>query len=227
MSGHTGFLDKYFDRWIPEPNTGCWLWFGARSGEYGSVFEGGEQLAAHRMAYEDANGVGSLGLLLVRHRCDNPPCVNPDHLLSGTKSDNLNDAYERGFIVAVRGEKHPRSRLTEKQVMSMRELAKTLPVYQIAPMFDVPYSVADHAITGNSWTYLPGAVANPIKDRRLGQPGKKGEDAGRVLLSGDDVRSIRSRLAAGDRSKDLADEYGVHPATIGGIKSGRNWSHLL
>lgn len=84
----------------------CWEWTGARlrsRGElwYGQVHRGGVTAYAHRVAWELANGPVPDGLH-VRHKCDNPACVNPAHLEVGTHQDNVNDMVARGRHVGFR-----------------------------------------------------------------------------------------------------------------------------
>lgn len=104
----------------------CWVWTGARllneGGDYGRFhFDGGE-VRAHIFMYELVNGELDDGLL-VRHVCDNPPCVNPAHLLSGTNKDNMQDKVERGRSPNRKGERHPLARLTDDDVRRIRILA--------------------------------------------------------------------------------------------------------
>lgn len=76
---------------IPEPTTGCSLWLGPLSNNgYGHFRYDNRDLLAHRVAYELAKGPIPDGLF-VCHRCDFPPCVNPDHLFPGTHQDNMDD----------------------------------------------------------------------------------------------------------------------------------------
>lgn len=78
---------------------GCWEWKGKRNDFGYGIFSaerlGFEGSRAHRVVYEHFVGAIPDGLLL-RHRCDNPPCVNPDHLVPGTPADNMRDMVERG-----------------------------------------------------------------------------------------------------------------------------------
>ena len=75
---------------------GCWEWNGARnSNGYGNLgLGGGRTGAAHRVSYEVHHGPIPDGMF-VRHKCDNPPCINPDHLLIGTPRQNSGDMVKR------------------------------------------------------------------------------------------------------------------------------------
>lgn len=92
-------------------------------GGYGRIRFGGTVTSAHRAAYCRANGVGldDIKGLVVRHTCDNPRCINPEHLLLGNASDNMQDR-ERGRH-SVAGEGNPAARLTRDDVDEIRRLA--------------------------------------------------------------------------------------------------------
>ena len=70
---------------------GCWVWTGAVFATgYGNAHRRGKTVSAHRLAYETWVGPIPEGLV-VRHSCDNRPCINPDHLSQGTHKQNMED----------------------------------------------------------------------------------------------------------------------------------------
>jgi hypothetical protein len=86
-----------FDQfYIPEPNSGCWLWLGTvtRFG-YGRLGVRKTKERAHRFSLQMFTGEQGRGLF-VCHKCDVPSCVNPEHLFWGTQKDNLQDAAKKG-----------------------------------------------------------------------------------------------------------------------------------
>lgn len=98
MGGRTRwFTEEYF--WSKVDRTGdCWPWTGCKNwAGYGKVGVENQLKGTHRVAWELTNGPIPDGLH-VCHRCDNPPCCNPDHLFLGTRSDNMRDAREKGRI---------------------------------------------------------------------------------------------------------------------------------
>lgn len=88
-----------FDRMMErvEKGDGCWLWPGYcnRDG-YGVIKEVGQRYFVHRLSYERHHGVKLDEDVIVRHKCDVPNCIRPDHLETGTHLDNVADRVARG-----------------------------------------------------------------------------------------------------------------------------------
>lgn len=96
-------IERFTDLYVPEPNSGCWLWTGGSLGSMGygafspagATFKVRGVVYAHRFAYEHFVGPVPAGLCVL-HRCDTPPCVNPDHLFLGTQLENVRDMMAKG-----------------------------------------------------------------------------------------------------------------------------------
>lgn len=102
-----------------ELNTGCWLFSGSLSADgYGLIWDAPRVCRAHRVSWEIHRGPIPEGLNVL-HRCDTPPCFNPDHLFLGTQVNNMLDAATKGRLEGrnvARGSGAGSARLTEDQV---------------------------------------------------------------------------------------------------------------
>lgn len=102
----------------------CWLWTGTVNGKgYGSLYFNGKVEGTHRVSFALTNGPIPPGLI-VCHRCDNPPCVRPEHLFLGTYSENALDCSAKGrangAARAHYGEDHGRAKVTWDVVREIR-----------------------------------------------------------------------------------------------------------
>lgn len=99
---------------------GCWEYEGARNSDgYGCFQVQKKFYLAHRASYETWVGPIPTGLL-VRHKCDNPPCINPDHLELGTQADNVGDRETRNRAYHPSGDKHWSRRMSLEKARQIR-----------------------------------------------------------------------------------------------------------
>ena len=124
-----GSLKERFSKKVIKTEN-CWIWTGGKGkNQYGLIQEAGKaskKLLAHRVSYEIHNGKIPDGLV-VMHSCDNPSCVNPEHLSLGTHKENTADMIAKGRKVntPVHGEKNGKSRLNLTQVEYIKGCDKT------------------------------------------------------------------------------------------------------
>lgn len=162
-----GYPAVFDELYTPEPNTGCWLWFGARNRNgYGVIHHG----LAHRFAFIRFVGAIPRGSI-VRHKCDTPACVNPDHLELGTQADNLRDIVKRGRhwgqknpeaaskwgrLYGARpkaiGEKNPKAKLTSKEVLEIRASTDSAP--GLAEKYGVSRNAIYYIRSRATWSHI-------------------------------------------------------------------------
>lgn len=222
---------KDFDKFIAavkvDDVSGCWVWQKWKDKDGYGMFRkqnsGAER--AHRWAWQHyrgeipaANEWG--GTLHVLHRCDNPSCVNPDHLYLGTNKDNVRDKMLRGRHFVVSGERHPDAKITEQDVLAIR--ASDKPYATLASEYGVAESTIGSIKQRKSWRHLlrqdDDTGLNKGKNR-----GRRGKQHYNATLSEGDVRAIRSST---ERGAVLARYYKVSQQTITDIRMRRSWRHI-
>ena len=107
-------LESYIDK-----SGDCWNWVGFKNQwGYGTFMQDKEKKFAHREMYKRYVGEIPYGFVVL-HKCDNPACCNPSHLSAGTHRDNQMDKVEKNR--QARGESQGLSKLTEKDVIELRQ----------------------------------------------------------------------------------------------------------
>lgn len=148
---------RFWDKVDKTPGFGpwgdCWRWTGGCDEfGYGSLNRGGQKgRTAHRTSYELNVGAIPTGLV-VRHKCDTPSCVRPDHLETGTHQDNSDDQVARGRQRAPKGEESPRAKLSEKQVVAIHGDPRSQRA--IADDYGISQSAVMMIKTERNWKHL-------------------------------------------------------------------------
>jgi hypothetical protein len=154
LIGEDNWSDRFWSKVSRCGPDDCWHWTaGTASKGYGRFKIGRSDVAASRVAWAIANQRDP-GDLIVRHKCDNPPCCNPAHLELGTHADNAQDKVKRGRARTGRqdGERNGHATLTIEQVGKIVEAFRAgLNNQQIAYRFPVGHSLVSRIRTGRSW----------------------------------------------------------------------------
>lgn len=131
---------------------GCWLWTGKKVGRgYGGLRVNERDLLAHRVSYELHVGPIPDGQWVL-HRCDNPPCVNPEHLFLGDRRANFDDMLAKGR--SLRGERHLFAKLTSEQVVEIRRRARFEPQSKLAAEFGMSRATICNIIKRKTWRHV-------------------------------------------------------------------------
>lgn len=136
-----------------DKKTGCWNWNKSLISGYARIsgLRGKESPIASRYVYKYIKGVDPEDKQ-VCHTCDNPKCVNPDHLFLGTIIDNFQDMKNKGR--SARGERNNKAKLTEHEVKKIKKLKGKLKRKEIADLFDVSTSTINRVLRGDSWKHI-------------------------------------------------------------------------
>lgn len=142
---------------------GCWEWQGVRNPRtigYGQLKRNGKTVRAHRVAYEMWFGLVPEGLGVL-HRCDNPPCVRPDHLFVGSQHDNATDRFQKGRWAPnimgkparCLGESNGNAKLTRTAVAEIRSAyaAGGVTLKELAARFNVAKSTIHRVVRDECW----------------------------------------------------------------------------
>jgi hypothetical protein len=144
-----------FEAKVGPPNErGCIEWTAYRNEDgYGQFRLGGKMVRAHRLSLVIHQGIEiPPPEIEALHSCDNPPCVNPDHLRWGTPKDNGGDKKKRGR--SPRGEKNGKHKLTSRQVMEIHQLYSSGGYSQteLGRRFGVHQTQIGFIVRGEQWT---------------------------------------------------------------------------
>jgi len=206
--------ERFFNRFERDQKSKCWNWTGALTPQgygviYGEMLDGTKlkRTLAHRVSWmlhkgPIPTGSGAHGTV-VMHKCDNPTCVNPDHLMLGTQADNVKDMIAKGRKVAGewqkrKGLEHFRSAFKDQADIDLicATVGKTK---ELAERFGVDVCTIKRVRQRNG-------VVSPDAEKFVNKP-----------LSQEAIDHIRSTPPG---TRGLGKLYGVGKTTIANIRKG-------
>jgi hypothetical protein len=154
---------RFGELYMPDPNSGCWLWLGHLDlGGYGrfrlapdKAVPKGAHVASYVLHYGDVPSD-----LCVCHKCDVRSCVNPKHLFLGTYKDNMQDASKKGRMMwkpkdrptLPKGSDHWAAKLTPADVIAIRSSKET--GVAVARRFGVSPKTISRIRRGQNWRHV-------------------------------------------------------------------------
>jgi len=146
-------FQRIIDRLKINHKTKCWEWTGCLNvGGYGQVRINYKTQQVHRIVYKYFYGSIPENKPLVLHRCDNPKCCNPIHLYAGTDQDNMDDRVQRNPDSWPRGEKSGQSKLTEKNVLEIKNSQDSRTI--LAKRFNVSKMTIKYIKNRRTWKHI-------------------------------------------------------------------------
>jgi len=144
---------------ITVQDTGCWEWQAYKNeAGYAIMSLNNKTTRVHRIAYELYNESKIPNGLIVCHSCDNPCCINPEHLWLGTHADNVNDKVNKGRAMggSNKGEINPQRILNEYEVLEIREKYSTGNYTQeeLGTEYSVSRSAIKMVVNRNNWKHI-------------------------------------------------------------------------
>ena len=216
---HARFWQKVNVRGADE----CWNWLANKSaGRYGAIKVGGKRgkdLKAHRiqMIWQGVEVEGKV----VRHKCDNPLCVNPKHLESGTQYDNVQDMMLRNRNNQASGERSGKAKLSNSAVRQIRErLRDGETVANIARSLLMNHQLIYNIATRKTYSKVAADVAYSM-------PSSSGESNHNASVTEDQVAAMRRQYREVHCYNEVAREFGVSRAVAYRCITGVRWNCVV
>lgn len=160
--GRMSLATRLLTRYKVNPETDCWEWTGYLTTQngYGRLRVGYNKprVLAHRVSWELHNNRTVPAGLMVLHHCDNPKCINPDHLWLGTALDNSRDRDKKGRRKEPfyhRGITHPQNKYCPDLILEIRKLyTEKVSQGKIGLKFGIPRSTIQAIVLRRTWRHI-------------------------------------------------------------------------
>lgn len=182
------------------PDTGCWEWqYAINQWGYGTI----QGWLAHRKMYSESCGDIPEGMMVLHH-CDTPACINPEHLFLGTNADNMQDMKEKGRGRTTTGENKWSAKITEPDVVRIREMRwnEGMTNRAIAQVYPLSASQVSAIAHRKKWKHV---IGGPFAPKQAYGYCKNGH-----ALSGDNLlkrSSKRGQSQPSERCRTCQDTY--------------------
>jgi transcriptional regulator with XRE-family HTH domain len=192
-------------QYVINHESGCWEVYGRaqEANGYYLITRQSKQIYLHRYIYELTCGTIPEGLI-VRHKCRNSTCINPEHLELGTQSDIMRNIMKLGQSSTPKGKECWKAKLTENQVKEIFLSAE--PQEILAERFGVTRTTISEIQTGKTWRHVTANLTPPVRPKQ------------QIKLTTNQI--IEIFLAEGTL-KEIAQRFGISPYTVYEIKKGR------
>lgn len=202
---------NFHRKYVINQTSNCWEWKKPNKQGYGRFYVNGTSTFAHRYAYEMYKGPIP-DTYVVRHLCNNPSCVNPNHLDVGTTYENMQDKVLSNR--QAKGKDHGRAVLTNTQIIQIYQSSKSN--YDLATQYNVTPQLISFIRSGKNWKHLTKNLINgKILNRGANTKNSKLTEAHAIEI-----------LHSSEPHHILAQRYHVHTNSIQDLRNGKTWKHL-
>ena len=135
---------------------GCWVFTGGLSNGYACISFEGKVIKGSRVMLAEKLGRPLGHKMEACHACDNPACINPDHLFEGTHLQNMRDMQKKGRDFKARGSQMPNHKINEEQASEIRRLYSVGDIShrELAQRYKVCKSTIRHIILKRKWSHV-------------------------------------------------------------------------
>jgi hypothetical protein len=188
---------------------------------------GKNNIEGHRFSFMINNPEINMKGLSVCHSCDNPWCVNPDHLWLGTHQDNMNDKINKNR--QAKGSQIHLAKLNEEIIENMMEDILNGIVKRVgdtSKKYQISVETISQIINKRIWTHVTKNY-DMVKIKNILIKGRLGCNNINSKFADQDIRDIRIRLKNGESQSSIAKSYDVHQTTIGAINTGKTYTIVI
>lgn len=186
----------------------------------------GKNVSAHRLMYQIHHPDEDIDAKQICHRCDNPGCVVPEHLFSGTTQENTADKVNKGR--QQKGSDVVISKLIESEIVEMMNLTLSghFTSYEaIAEHYDITKVNVGLIINQKTWKHITKdfdmAKVKSLLDNHFGSKHPT------AAFNNDQVRDVQLRLKNGESQQNIANFYNVRQGTISNISTGKSYQDVV